>query len=133
MHVEFVNFDLAQLAETVIKKVISDSHILTSQLQSVTVLADQGLIKQAIRILVDNGVKYTPVGGRIGISVSLKDENACLTVQDEGIGIPAEAVPYIFERFYRADESRTRKTGGTGLGLSIAKWIAQRHGGYMEV
>jgi len=54
-------------------------------------------------------------------------------VQDEGIGIAPEAVPRIFDRFFRADESRAKATGGAGLGLSIAKWIAERHGGYIEV
>lgn len=135
MHLEFEKFDLAELAEAVIKEteMISKSHEISAELDSVFVMADMGLIKQALRILVDNAVKYTPVGGKIVIAVGKSEGNACLTVQDDGIGIPAEAVPYIFERFYRADESRARKTGGTGLGLSIAKWIAQRHGGYMEV
>ena len=83
--------------------------------------------------MIDNAMKYTPSGKQITISVSNTDGLACFTVQDEGIGIPSEAVPQIFDRFYRADESRARATGGTGLGLSIAKWIAERHGGHMEV
>ena len=94
---------------------------------------DAGLIKQALRILVDNAVKYTPVGGEIKISVKQRESEVTLTVQDSGIGIPPEAVPHIFERFFRADESRARSTGGTGLGLSIANWIVERHGGHLEV
>jgi signal transduction histidine kinase len=78
-------------------------------------------------------MKYTPSSKQITISVSNAHGYARLTVQDEGIGIAPEAVPQIFERFFRADESRARATGGTGLGLSIAKWITERHGGHMEV
>ena len=94
---------------------------------------DPGLIKQALRILVDNAIKYTPAGGEIKVAVKQQGDQVRMTVQDNGIGIPPEAVPYIFDRFYRADESRARSTGGTGLGLSIAKWIVERHGGHFEV
>ena len=95
--------------------------------------ADKSLIKQATRILIDNAMKYRPSGKQITISVAGADGYARLTLQDEGIGIAPEAIPQIFDRFFRADESRARATGGTGLGLSIAKWIAERHGGHMEV
>ena len=127
--------DLSALAEEVLKqtKLIDQAHTYTAQLFPVLVSADEGLIKQALRILVDNAMKYTPAGGQIRLSVFLRDEYACLTVQDDGIGIPSEALPNIFERFYRADESRARATGGTGLGLSITKWITERHGGQIEV
>ncbi len=67
------------------------------------------------------------------IMLTARDSMAWLAVQDNGIGIPPEAVSRIFDRFYRADESRARATGGTGLGLSIAKWIIERHGGCVEV
>ena len=95
--------------------------------------ADPGLIKQVMRILVDNSVKYSPPEGRIYLRVSCRDGMARCTVQDEGMGMSPDSLPHIFERFYRTDQSRDRKTGGTGLGLSIAKWIVDRHGGWFEV
>lgn len=128
-------FDLAELASSVCQEtqLIDQSHVLESRLSSVYVHADPKLIKQALRILVDNAIKYTPAGGKIVISVQRRGPRAWITVQDDGIGIPPDAVPRIFDRFYRADVSRARETGGTGLGLAIAKWIADRHGGHVEV
>ncbi|MEM5780770.1 MAG: ATP-binding protein, partial [Lawsonibacter sp.] len=101
--------------------------------EPVTVYADPGLMKQVMRILMDNSIKYSPESGRIYLRVSQGQGHARITVQDEGMGIPPDALPHIFERFYRTDRSRDRKTGGTGLGLSIAKWIVDRHGGWFEV
>ena len=97
------------------------------------VYADPGLMKQVLRILMDNSLKYSPQEGKIYLRVTCAQGYARLTVQDEGMGIPPEGIPHIFERFYRTDQSRDRKTGGTGLGLSIAKWIVERHGGWFEV
>ena len=128
--------DLAELAAEVLRetKMLDHTHRFSGHwLSAVPVVADEGLIKQALRILVDNAVKYTPEGGKISLSVQGQDRLARLTVADEGQGIDAESLPHIFERFYRTDESRARQTGGTGLGLSIAKWIADRHGGWFEV
>ncbi len=99
----------------------------------VSVYADPGLVKQLLRILMDNSLKYSPPEGRIYLRVTRDGSYIRLTVQDEGIGIPSDAIPHIFERFYRTDQSRDRKTGGTGLGLSIAKWIVERHGGWFEI
>jgi signal transduction histidine kinase len=128
-------FELSALAVEVLREtqMIDAGHEYDSQVTPVFINADKGLIKQATRILIDNAMKYTPPGKRITISVTGTQGFARLTVQDEGIGIAPEAVPQIFDRFFRADESRARATGGTGLGLSIAKWIAERHGGHMEV
>ncbi|MCX7615558.1 MAG: HAMP domain-containing histidine kinase [Clostridiales bacterium] len=135
MTLQMEQFDLSTLASEVLKEtqMIDGGHVYQSQINEVAVFADQALIKQALRILMDNAIKYTNAGGHITVSVSKENNLAKLTVQDDGIGIPPEDVPKIFERFYRADESRARATGGTGLGLSIAKWIAERHGGHMEV
>ena len=101
--------------------------------EGVTVLADPGLMKQTMRILMDNAEKYSPQEGRIYLRVSRGQGCARVTVQDEGMGISPQALPHIFERFYRTDQSRDRKTGGTGLGLAIARWIVERHGGWFEV
>ncbi len=101
--------------------------------EPVAVYADPGLIKQVMRILMDNALKYSPPEGKLYLRITAGQGHARLTVQDEGMGIPAESIPHIFERFYRTDQSRDRKTGGTGLGLSIAKWIVDRHGGWFEV
>ena len=99
----------------------------------VRVYADPGLMKQLLRILLDNSLKYSPPEGRVYLRVSANPDYVRLTVQDEGMGIPPDSIPHIFDRFYRTDLSRDRKTGGTGLGLSIAKWIVERHGGWFEV
>ena len=114
-------------------QMIDSDHKFVVEAGEVWVSADQGLIKQAVRILVDNAIKYTPAGGEIRLRVLRSDKDVHFVVQDSGIGIPAQDIPHIFERFYRADDSRARATGGTGLGLSIAKWIAERHGGHLEV
>jgi two-component system, OmpR family, sensor histidine kinase ArlS len=136
MPLQVERFELSALSEEVLREtqMIDSGHNYTSKLAaSVFINADKSLIKQAMRILIDNAMKYTPSGKQITISVSEADGFAQLSVQDEGIGIASDAVPKIFDRFFRADESRARATGGTGLGLSIAKWITERHGGHMEV
>lgn len=90
---------------------------------------DKGRIHQLLVILLDNALKYTREGDYIHITTSMTDNRAVLEVADSGIGIPPEHIDRIFDRFYRADKARSRKTGGSGLGLSIAKWIVNMHGG----
>ena len=94
---------------------------------------DVSLIKQAARILIENASKYTPAGGEIILRSLTVDGHPAFSVQDSGIGISESDIPHIFERFYRADDSRSKQTGGSGLGLAIAKWIIERHGGHFEV
>lgn len=135
MKVEPEVLDLTALAGQISKEaaMIDASHpYATCWDAPVYVNADLGLVKQALRILTDNAAKYTPKGGHITLKVEQQGGFARASVTDEGQGISPEALPHIFERFYRTDESRARQTGGAGLGLSIAKWIAQRHGGWLE-
>lgn len=135
IQLQLEKINLAGLAAEVMHEteMIDTTHCFDVRLPEVQVNADRSLIKQALRILVDNAIKYTDAGGHITVALEKAGKFAKLSVIDDGIGISPEIVPQIFDRFYRADESRTRATGGAGLGLSIAKWIATRHGGHMEV
>ena len=100
----------------------------------VIMTGDAAMIKQSVRILVDNAAKYTQEGETIILKSGInKEMKAYFVIQDNGIGMNDSEVSHVFERFYRSDEARNRQTGGTGLGLSIAKWIIDRHGGYIEV
>lgn len=94
------------------------------------VRADPVLLRQLLRIFLENSVKYTPPGGHISAESIRSEDGKSVTVQlsDDGIGIAPEHQPHIFDRFYRVDSSRTKETGGSGLGLSIARWIADQHG-----
>ena len=91
------------------------------------------LIEQAIVNLLDNAINYSKAGSTIHITASRQSNEVTVCVQDEGIGIPQEHLPRIFERFYRVDKARSRERGGTGLGLAIVKHIAQVHGGQVSV
>ena len=99
----------------------------------IPVRGDISLIKQAARILIENASKYTPEGGEIVLKTLVSDGHPAFSVQDSGIGISQSDIPHIFERFYRADDSRSKQTGGSGLGLAIARWIVERHGGRFEI
>ncbi|HEY7116596.1 MAG TPA: ATP-binding protein [Tepidisphaeraceae bacterium] len=90
-------------------------------------------LERAVANLIDNASKYTPEGGHIAVAAHANGQFLSVEVADDGIGIPAEDLPRIFERFYRVDRSRSREMGGTGLGLSIVKLVAQVHGGQIEV
>jgi len=100
---------------------------------NVTVKGDSGWIERIILNLLDNAIKFTLPGGHVTVRVSQDAQNATLEVEDDGIGIPAEALPHIFERFYRADASRSNSADGTGLGLSLVKWAVDQHHGSIHV
>ena len=95
--------------------------------------ADPARIRQAVGNLVVNAVRYTPAGGRVTVAVQAVGQEAVVTVTDTGSGIEAAHLPHLFERFYRADPSRSRATGGTGLGLAITRHLIEAHGGTVEV
>ena len=94
---------------------------------------DQKRLHQVIFNLVSNAVKYSTESGQILIDIHNLGKNVQLTVKDQGIGIAKEDIPLIFERFYRTDRSRNRKTGGAGIGLTIVKAIVLAHGGNISV
>jgi two-component system, OmpR family, sensor kinase len=105
-----------------------------TDIDQVLVNGDRDRLKQVLLNLVANAIQYTPQGGDVFLSLGKVAEQARLIIRDTGPGIPAEDLPHIFERFYRAEKSRTRsKTPGFGLGLSIAQWIVEKHGGRIEV
>ena len=130
-------FSLSDMIKNVVEesKMIDDKHIYSYiKLEDVNIYGDSGLLKQTARILVENAAKYTEEGEDIILKIGRNNKGeAYFSVQDNGIGMDAEDVPHIFERFFRADTARVRKNGGTGLGLSIAKWIIDNHNGYFSV
>jgi two-component system phosphate regulon sensor histidine kinase PhoR len=96
-------------------------------------IGDEGQLLSAFGNLVDNAVKYTPAGGRIALRWWTDDDGGHLSVTDSGIGIAAEHLPRLTERFYRVDAGRARSTGGSGLGLAIVKHALQNHGASLSV
>ena len=133
---EMTQFDPADLLTEVRKEAemvhTGDSFVL-SPLEHGDVQADRNMIKQVIRILMDNAVKYSPDGSTITMGVAMQGDKWILSMQDEGQGISAEEMPKIFERFYRSSEARKKESSGHGLGLSIARIIVVAHGGSIHV
>lgn len=101
--------------------------------EDIQAYGDISMLKQTVRILLDNAVKYTPEGSSIILKTMLTNNTPSFIVQDEGIGIRGNDIPHVFERFFRSDPARRKDNGGTGLGLSIAKWIIDKHGGYFSI
>ncbi len=134
LHME--KLDISALAEEVMEesRMIDSGHSYVLKAgESVFVRGDGAMLKQAVRILVENAAKYSPADSRITLRACREGERACLEVQDNGIGVSPEDARRMFDRFYRADAARNSETGGSGLGLSIAKWIVGRHSGGFRV
>ena len=123
---------LEEIAEE--SRLIAPGHPFECSVQKdFSLFADRKLLKQALRALVDNAVKYTPENGKIRLEAEKAEHRAVLRVRDSGIGIPESEQPKLFDRFYRVDKDRSREKGGSGLGLSIVKWIAEAHGGEARI
>jgi signal transduction histidine kinase len=135
--VEKKEFIINELLEEIVKetKLIDSNHKITyeANTNNIIINADRRLIKQALRIFIDNSVKFTPANGLIKICAKTYQKQLILEIEDTGVGIPKEDIPYIFNRFYIADKSRTKQNGGNGLGLSIAQWIINKHNGTIQV
>ena len=133
---EMSRFDALDVAEELHREaemVTPEDTFLLGPADSCTIEGDRNMIKQVMRILCDNAVKYTPKGGTVTIGVSHTPGWCTLSVTDNGPGIPADELPKIFERFYRSDSARKSEGGGHGLGLSIARIIVKAHGGKLRV
>ena len=101
----------------------------TDEQQPISLAGDEQRLSQVLNNLLDNALRHTPTGGAIQVQLATVQGAARLAVIDNGEGIPTDALPHLFDRFYRADASRNRRTGGSGLGLAIARQIVQAHGG----
>jgi signal transduction histidine kinase len=133
---EWKPVDLAPLLDRVAERarLVSPGHeIEASGLEAVRVTGDADRLYQAIWNLVENALRYTPATGRVTLALRHEHERAVVRVKDDGPGIAPEHQARIFERFYRVDAARSRRSGGTGLGLAIVKWVAEAHGGHVTL
>lgn len=129
-------FDLNEVIKEVWEEsiMIDDKHTYIFEgAQDAMMSGDIAMVKQSVRIFVQNAAKYSNEGDTIKFRVRSKEQTISYIIQDEGIGMQDEEVVHIFERFYRSDEARNESTGGSGLGLSIAKWIIDAHEGTIDV
>jgi len=136
---DLVPVDVAQVVADAVDRMRTPAAardvVIESGGEPATVLGDHDLLVTVVRNLLDNAVAYSDPGTRIAVGTTVRAEESVveIAVVDQGIGIPAEAQPRVFERFYRVDPARSRDTGGTGLGLSIVKHVVEDHGGEVTV
>ncbi|AKA67754.1 sensor histidine kinase [Clostridium scatologenes] len=134
--IEKKEFWLNELIDEVVKEskiIAQDRSIYSYKNDTVKIFADHKMIKQMLRIFIDNSIKFTSEYEEINISSEVQGKTVKIAVSDTGIGIPENEIKNIFNRFYIVDKSRSKEKGGTGLGLSIAKWIVDMHQGIIKV
>lgn len=133
------SFNVVGMTKSCIDKIFIEAEkkrqelILFNNDDEIYAYANEIDIEQVLLNIVSNAIKYTPEGGKIGVKVEQIGDNVEILVKDNGIGIPKEDLPRIFERFYRVDKARSREMGGTGLGLSIAKTMIEANGGTIKI
>ena len=110
-----------------------DVEIITNIRDESMILIQEDDLYQIIFNLIENGIKYNKIGGKLEIDLSRVNNDVVLKIHDTGVGIPEESLEHIFERFYRVDKARSRSTGGSGLGLSIVHNMVKRNGGTIDV
>lgn len=121
---------LDSLAERNKVKIVLD---LNSKLKQKNIRANQNLLQRVFMNLIENAIKYSKKGGKIEVSLKQVSEKLVVRVEDDGVGIPKDKIDKVFERFYRVNKSRSRKSGGTGLGLAIVKRVIELHGGEVSI
>lgn len=135
-YIEKEKFALNELINEIYKETLliaPSRKVMLEENEAIEIEADRNLIKEAIRVFIENSLKYTNEEGLIAISLENKHPYAVITIKDTGQGILKKDLSRIFDRFYRTDESRNKNSGGAGLGLSIAKWIVDEHKGKLSV
>ena len=134
LHEFYVNELLAECCRSM--QTLAGASDITLECHStgdVQLRGDEGLLRRLAVNLLDNAIRYTPPGGKVSAVLEAGAARVRIRISDTGVGIPPEAVPHVFERFYRADKARSRQDGGFGLGLAIVKWIAEAHNGSVEL
>ncbi len=128
-----MNTLIEKLLENFALQIKEKNLVVSLDMEDIMIVADEERISQVMVNLISNAVKYTQEGDKIIIHMEESNEEVKVTISDTGIGIDKEEIPYVFERFYRADKSRNRKTGGAGIGLAIVKTIVEAHGGSITI
>ncbi len=134
----FLKVDMADLTQKSVERMkkYAESRnvkVLISAKEPTYILGDPDKLQQALYNILKNAIDYSKDKGEVRINLAKVDRQASVVIEDNGIGISAKDLPYIFDRFYRADKSRSRRQGGSGLGLSVVKWIIQKHHGNISI